>query len=176
MLDINLIRERPEVVRRDLEKRGDQEKLALLEELMTWDSEWRETNTRVNELRHRRNVLSKEVASAKAEGRDPADLMRESSEVGGQIESLEGHLESTRTSIDTVLRRLPNILDEDVPVGKDDSENVEIRHWGTPKEFDFDLKAHGELLETTGMGDFERARKIAGAGFLLMKGDLVLLD
>ncbi len=176
MLDINLIRETPDVVRKNLEKRGDEEKLKLLEEVITLDTKWRETTTKVNELRHRRNVLSKEVASAKARGKDARKLMRESSEVGKQIGSLEGYLESTRSSIDSALMHLPNLLDDDVPIGADDTENVEVRRWGKPREFDFDVKVHGELLEAAGLADFERARKIGGAGFLFMKGDLVLLD
>ncbi len=176
MLDINLIRESPDVVRRNLEKRGDKERLRLLEEVITWDTKWRETTTKVNELRHRRNVLSKEVASAKAEGKDADELRRQASEVGEQIESLEGYLESTRASIDSAMMRLPNLLDDDVPVGADDTENAELRRWGKPGKFDFDVKVHGELLEAAGLADFERARKVAGAGFLFMKGDLVLLD
>ncbi len=176
MLDINLIRENPDLVRRNLEKRGDEEKIRLLEEIVSWDAEWREATTKINELRHRRNVLSKEVASTKAAGKNANELMKEASEVGGQIESLQGHLESTRSSIDSALMRLPNLLDEDVPIGADDTENVELRRWGKPRDFDYDLKVHGEFLEGAGLADFERARKIAGAGFLFMKGDLVLLD
>ncbi len=176
MLDINLIRDTPDVVRNDLKKRGDKERLKLLEELLAWDAEWREGNTQVNELRHRRNELSRQVASLRDEGGDPSALMEEASELGSRIESLERQLESTRSSIDGALMRLPNILAEDVPIGKDDTENVELRRWGEPKEPEFELKAHGELLEAAGLADFERARKTSGAGFLYMKGDLVLLD
>ncbi len=175
-MDIGLIRKNPEVVRRDLEKRGDQDKLALLEELIGWDIGWREANTRVNELRHRRNELSREVASARGEGKDASALVKEAAGVGKQIESLEGHVESLRANVDGALRTLPNVLDEDVPVGKDDTENVELRRWGEPKEIDFELMTHGDLMEAAGLGDFERARKMAGAGFLFVKGDLVLLD
>ncbi|MCJ2531515.1 MAG: serine--tRNA ligase, partial [Candidatus Thermoplasmatota archaeon] len=89
MLDINLIREHPEVVRADLEKRGDEENLARLEELLGWDRAWRETNTQVNELRHRRNDLSRRVAMAQRAGEEVSDLTREASDLGGQIENLE---------------------------------------------------------------------------------------
>src|SRR5205814_10642013 len=74
------------------------------------------------------------------------------------------------------LMRLPNLLDESVPVGKDDTENVEVSRWGTPRSFDYELRPHGELLEALKLADFERARKIAGAGFVYMMGDLVRLD
>jgi seryl-tRNA synthetase len=176
MLDINLIREHPEVVRRDLEKRGEVEKLRLLEDVLRWDREWREAYAKVNELRHRRNLLSKEVAEARRGGEDPSALVREASELGARIEEMEADMRRLRSSIDSALMRLPNILDEDVPVGKDDTENVELRRWGEPKKPDFELRPHGELLEATDLGDFERGRKVAGAGFLYMKGDLVLLD
>lgn len=176
MMDIRLIRDSPEVVRKDLEKRGDEEKLTLLEELITWDAKWRETNTRVNELRHRRNELSKAVATARKEGEDPQTLTQEAAEVGEQIEALSGYLESTRESIDRALLHLPNILDEEVPVGADDTENVELRRWGEPAVPAFDLQVHGELLEAAGLADFERGRKVAGAGFLYLRGDLVRLD
>lgn len=176
MLDINLIRERPEVVRRDLEKRGDADKLRLLDDILKWDKEWREAYAKVNELRHRRNVLSKQVAEARQRGEDTSVLLQEASELGHRIEEVEAEMRRLRSSIDSALMRLPNVLDEDVPVGKDDTENVEIRHWGEPQRPDFELLPHGELLESLGLGDFERARKVAGAGFLYMKGDLVLLD
>ncbi|MFQ5839033.1 MAG: serine--tRNA ligase [Thermoplasmata archaeon] len=176
MLDIHLIRETPEVVRKDLEKRGDPERLSLLEDLLQWDRKWREAYAEVNELRRRRNVLSKEVAEARRRGKDASATLEKASELGDRIEELEGEMERLRSSVDDALMRLPNILDEDVPVGKDDTENVELRRWGEPREFDFDLKVHGELLEAAGLGDFERGRKVAGAGFLYMRGDLVLLD
>ncbi|MFQ5553106.1 MAG: serine--tRNA ligase [Thermoplasmata archaeon] len=176
MLDINLIREHPGVVRADLEKRGDEVNLTRLDELIGWDRAWRENNTKVNELRHRRNDLSRRVAAAQRAGEDLSDLTQQASDLGGQIENLESYLDSVRSLIDTALMRLPNILDPDVPVGKDDTENVELRSWGEPREVDFELRAHGELLEAGDWGDFERGRKVSGAGFVFLKGDLVLLD
>jgi seryl-tRNA synthetase len=176
MLDINLIRDSPEVVRADLQKRGDEENLARLEELIGWDRAWRENNTKVNELRHRRNNLARRVAAAQRGGEDVSDLTQEASDLGGQIENLESYLDSVRSSIDVALMRLPNILDPDVPIGKDDTENVELRRWGEPREVDFELRPHAELLEAADWGDFERARKVSGAGFVFLKGDLVLLD
>ncbi len=176
MLDINLIREHPEVVRDDLKKRGDEENLVRFEELIGWDRAWRNTNTQVNELRHRRNDLSQRVATAQRAGEDVADLTQEASDLVGQIENLEGYLDSVRSSIDAALMRLPNILDPDVPVGKDDTENVELRRWGEPREVDFELRPHAELLEASGWGDFDRGRKVSGAGFVFLRGDLVLLD
>lgn len=176
MLDIQLIREDPAVIRRDLEKRGAEEKLPILDEVIQWDRQWRETTTRVNELRHRRNVLSQQVAEAKKGGEDAEELVAEAAAVNAQIEQLAEYLDSVRSSIDSALMRLPNVLDEDVPVGADDTENVEIRRWGDPTVPDHPLAPHGELLEALDLGDFERARKVAGAGFVYLKGDLVLLD
>ncbi len=176
MLDIKLIRDTPEVVRQDLTKRGDPEKQKLLEEVIAWDQEWRELTQEVNRLRQRRNEVSKEIAETKRAGGDAASLMEEAAKLPSQIRDAEVRLDQLRANRDGGLLSLPNVLHESVPIGKDDSENVEVRRWGEPPDFDFDPVAHGKLLEKLGMGDFERAAKVAGAGFVYLRGPLVLLD
>ncbi|MGQ0797395.1 MAG: serine--tRNA ligase, partial [Methanobacteriota archaeon] len=176
MLDIRLIRESPDVIRRDLAKRGAADKGKLLEEVIRKDKAWRDDLQAVEALRRRRNEITKEVAAAKKANKDVSKLMKEAAELPGRIRDLEARIDVFGRDVRSGLLRLPNLLDPSVPVGKDDTENVEIERWGTPRKVSFDLKPHGELLETLGLADFERARKVAGAGFLYMLGDLVRLD
>ncbi|MFQ6060777.1 MAG: serine--tRNA ligase [Thermoplasmata archaeon] len=176
MLDIKLIRESPEIVRKDLEKRGDEEKKKLLEDVIAWDREWRTLLKQLNADRHRRNVVSQEISKRKKRGEDASSLIKEATDLPKRIKHKEERVDELRKRIDHGLMRLPNILHESVPIGKDDSDNVEERRWGEIRKIDFDLKAHGELMERLGIADFERARKISGTGFVFMRGELVLLD
>jgi seryl-tRNA synthetase len=176
MLDPKLVRENPEAVRRDLEKRNDGAKLELLEQVVAMDAEWRKLTEEVNALRHERNDIAKKIAEAKKVKGDASALLARASEILKRIDEDGARLEEMRKAIDAVLMRLPNILHESVPVGKDDSANAVVRKWGEPKVLPFELKSHGELAEELGLADFDRAARIAGAGFNYLKGDLALLD
>ncbi len=176
MLDIRLIRETPDIVRQDLDKRQDDEKMKLLEEIIAWDKEWRAILEQLNADRHRRNVVSKEISELKKKGEDASALVKEAQELPQRIKEQEAREDELKKKINHGLMRLPNILHETVPIGKDDSDNVEERKWGEIREFDFDLTSHAELMENLGIADFDRAGKIAGSGFVFMMGDLVLLD
>ncbi len=176
MLDIRLVRETPDIVRKDLAKRGDATRAKLLDEVVRADREYRDDLQKVEALRKRRNEITRDIAAAKKAKRDPAALLKEAAGLPDQIRELEGRIETLGTKVRDGLLRLPNLLDASVPVGKDDSENVEIAKWGTIRPRDFELKSHGELVEALGLADFERARKIAGAGFVYLLGDLVRLD
>jgi seryl-tRNA synthetase len=176
MLDIKLIRETPDIVRKDLEKRQDDEKMKLLEEIIGWDVEWRAILEKLNADRQRRNAVSKEISELKKKGEDTAALVSEASELPKRIKEQEEKESELKKRIDLGLMRLPNILHETVPIGTDDSDNVEERKWGEIKEVDFDWVSHAEIMENLGIADFDRAAKIAGAGFVFMMGDLVRLD
>ena len=176
VLDIRLVRENPDLIRRDLAKRGAADKARLLEDVIRQDREWRDDLQKVEALRKRRNEITKEIAAAKKAKRDASKLMKEASTLPEQIKALEARIEILEKDVRQGLLRLPNLLDPSVPVGKDESENVEIAKWGTPRKVTFELKSHGELLEALGLADFERARKIAGAGFVYLLGDVVRLD
>ena len=176
MLDIRLIRERPEAVRADLTKRGAAEKERLLEDVIRWDKEWRAAASEADGLKKRRNEITRAIAEAKRAKGDTAALQKDASDLPRKIDALDATITDLEVRVRNGLMRLPNLLHESVPVGKDDSENVEVAKWGTPRTFDFDLKPHGELLEALQLADFERARKIAGAGFVYIMGDLVRLD
>ncbi len=176
MLNIRLIRETPDIIRQDLDKRQDEEKMRLLEDIIAWDKEWRAVLEQLNADRHRRNVVSKEISELKKRGEDVSSLVREAQELPKKIKEQEARESELKEKVNAGLMRLPNILHETVPIGKDDTDNVEERRWGEIRQFDFDLTSHSELMENLGIADFDRAGKIAGAGFVFMMGELVLLD
>ncbi len=176
MLDIKLIREHPEIVRNDLKKRGDLEKLKMLDDLIEYDKHWRRLLTEVNELRHRRKVVTAEIASLKKRGEDVSRQMEEAKRIPQDIKKLENQVAEYREKVDLILLRLPNILHESVPFGKDESENVVVKIVGKPPKFDFKPKSHVEIALNLGLIDFDRAAKVAGHGFYYLKGDLARLD
>ena len=176
MLDIKLIREKPDLVRENLKRRQDPEKLRMLEDFLKSDQRWRKLISDVNYLRAERNRLSLEIGKAKAEKKDTNKLMKEAEAIPEKIKNIEKEIAGLEAKNNNLLLRIPNLLHESVPYGKDDSENVEIRKWGKEPKFDFEPKSHLEILENLGMIDFERAAKVTGAGFYYLKGDAVLLD
>ena len=176
MLDIRFVRASPDAVKADLKKRNDTEKLAWVDELLIKDARSRELKGETDILRQRRNTIAREINAARKAGLDATALMAEAAGLPQKIKDCDTEQEANATAIRSYLMRLPNILHDSVPVGKDDTENVEIKRVGTPKTFDFELINHGQLAADQGWADFERATKIAGAGFYFLKGSLVLLD
>ena len=176
MLDIRLVRESPDVIRRDLAKRNAPEKAKLLDDVIRWDAEWRKALAEADRLRRRRNEITRDIAEAKKAGKATEKLRKEAATLPEEIDALDAKTDELAEKVRSGLLRLPNLLHESVPVGKDDTENVEVGRWGTPRRVDFELKSHGELLEALRLADFDRARKIAGAGFVYLLGDLVRLD
>ena len=176
MLDVNLLRERPEVIRENLVKRGDTARLPVLEDAVRWDREWREAQRELDGLRHQRNVVTSEIRELKKAGRDASAKIREAAELPERIKALEARVEELQRKLRDAMLRLPNLLHESVPPGATEADNVEVRRWGKPKVPKFELKPHGELTESLGLADFERGRKAAGAGFVYLLGDLARLD
>ncbi|PKG31639.1 serine--tRNA ligase [Methanoregula sp.] len=176
MLDIRFVRENPEIIRADLEKRNDTEKIAWVDDLLVKDARSRELKVVTDQLRQRRNTIARDINAAKKAGADPAPLLAEAAALPQKIRANDAEQDEIRELIRGYLMRLPNILDESVPAGKDDSENVLVRQVGTPRSFDFEIRNHGQLAADHGWADFERATKIAGAGFYFLKGNLALLD
>ncbi len=156
MLGIELIREEPEKVKKDLRKRDMPGKLRKVEEVREKDKEWRNLKQETDQLKHERNVLSKEI--------------------GEKIETKEEEMEELREEIDSILMNLPNILHSSVPKGESDADNEEIKRVGAPEVPDYELLPHGEVIENLQNADFDRAAKVSGAGFVYLKNDLVLLD
>jgi seryl-tRNA synthetase len=176
MLDIRLIRENPELVRKNLEKRGDPENQKMLESLISYDRMWRHGLTRLNELRHERKQITIRIASAKKRGKDSTEEIREAKKVDEETTELEGKVKELEQKVHDLLMRLPNLLHETVPAGKDENDNVEIRKWGDIPKFSFPVKGHVDLGLALNIIDIERAGKIAGARFYFLQNEGVLLD
>jgi seryl-tRNA synthetase len=176
LLDIKLIREKPEIVRQNLEKRGDPEKLHMLDELINHDCEWRQLLTKTNELRHERRKVTNEIAALKKAGKDAKALIERGRKLDAEIVASEHQVEQHKEKVNYILLRLPNILHESVPIGKDENDNAEIKVWGKPPKFDFKPKNHLEIAQGLGLIDEERGAKVAGHGFFYLKGELALLD
>jgi seryl-tRNA synthetase len=176
MLDIRFVRASPEIVKADLVKRNSPEKIAWVDEILAKDTRSRELKVQTDELRRRRNTIAREINEARKAGNDPASLMAEAAGLPAKIKDNDAEQEEIQTIIRTRLMRLPNILHDSVPQGKDDTENAEIRRVGTPRTVDFEIRNHGQLAADRGWADFERAAKISGAGFYFLKGSLVMLD
>jgi seryl-tRNA synthetase len=176
MLDIRFVRAHPEIIKADLRKRNDPEKIEWVDDLLKKDAKSRELKVETDTLRQRRNTIARDINAAKKAGKDAEDLMAEAAALPRKIRTCDAEQEEIRGTIHHHLMRLPNILHESVPAGKDDSENVEIKRVGTPRAVDFEIKNHGQLATDNNWADFERATKIAGAGFYFLKGSLVLLD
>ncbi len=176
MLDIKFIRENPDIVKASLKKRNEIEKIAWLDDLLKRDAEWRKLKTEIDELRHKRNEVSMKINEAKKQRKDISSLLKEAKEIPDLILEKEREMLELWEKIIWYLMRIPNILHESVPIGKSEKDNIEIRRWGKPKKFDFELKSHGELIEQLGCADFKRAAKIVGSGFVYLKNEIALLD
>ncbi len=176
MLDIKLIRQNPKGVRENLERRGNPEKIQLLDELIQADAEWRRLTQEIDDLRKQRNLLSRQVAEKKREGKDASAILKQVESIPTQIKDLEGQASKFSDRSREILKRLPNLLHESVPPGKDEADNVVIRTWGNPPKFSFQPKNHLEIATDLKLIDPERAAKIAGSGFVYLRDKLALLD
>jgi seryl-tRNA synthetase len=176
MLDIKIIRDYPEVVKANLARRNDPSVLKMFDELLCTDQEWRRCFAEAGELRSRRNRVTEEIARLRKKGLDASERIKEAAEIPQRIRGVEERMNLERERMDYILMRLPNLMDESVPYGKDETENVVVRTWGEPKHFSFKAKDHIDLAEGLDLVDMERAAKISGARFYYLKGDLVRLN
>jgi seryl-tRNA synthetase len=176
MLDIKEIREQPDIFRDSFKRMKKKELLAKFEKVILQDIKLREMKVNLDKLRSSRNTLSQEVSKFKKEGKDVSNILKEVKELPNKIKKAEEKYEKIDKEINFCLSSLPNILHHTVKYGKDDSDNVEIKKWGTIPKFDFQVKNHVEILEELGLVDFEASAKAAGTGFYYLKGDLALLN
>jgi seryl-tRNA synthetase len=176
MFDIKIIRNDIEIAKKDLEKRGDKEKLDWLQNVSDKDVEFRKLKVELDGLRKERNKISLSIAEAKKKGDDVKKILADAKELPKKIADIELRVGKLQDDTKFYLMRLPNILHESVPKGKDDTENVEIKTVGKIPKFTFDIKNHVDIVEGLGLADFDRSGKIAGNGFYFLKGDLVFLE
>ncbi|MDO8282135.1 MAG: serine--tRNA ligase [Thermodesulfovibrionia bacterium] len=168
MLDVKLVRENTEKVIEALKKRS--ENTAILDKFLLIEAKRRELLKAVEDDRQQRNTLSQEIGKLKKEGRDASELLEKAKQVSELTAARETELRELETLAKDELLLIPNIPHESVPVGKDETENVELRKWGVIPEFSFEPKNHWDIGEDLGILDFDRAGKITGARFVLYKG------
>ena len=175
MIDIKLIREKNEIVKEALRKRGENQE--ILDEILEIDERRRKLLTQLNQLRAKRNDLSKLVAKLKAQKEEEKsrEIIEKSKNVSNEIKILEETLRKLESELKAKLLYIPNIPDESVPVGEDESKNVEVKKWGKPKEFDFEPKAHWDFADKNWL-DFERAAKLSGSRFVILKNKIAKLE
>jgi seryl-tRNA synthetase len=176
MLDIKLIRENPDFVKNNLMKRGNPENGKMLDELVDLDREWRRKLTKLNELRHELKLITAEIATLKKAEKDAGSKVEVAKTIVSKITGIEKDAGGAEEKIHDYLMRLPNLLHETVPVGKDENENVQMRTWGAIPEFRFPVKNHIELGLNLDIIDIERAGKVTGSRFFYLKRAGVLLD
>jgi seryl-tRNA synthetase len=172
MLDIQQLRSNLDAVAEGLAKRG---KAIDFSEFKALEAERKTLQTRTQELQAQRNSLSKQIGMLKGKGQDASEVMAQVGALGDELKASETRLGELLDKFNAILAGLPNIPDESVPVGSDETANVEIKRWGTPRSFDFAVKDHTDVGEQLGQLDFTTAAKIAGSRFALLKGGVARL-
>jgi seryl-tRNA synthetase len=173
VLDIKWIRENAEAFDAAMERRGETLEASLFLEL---DRARRDALTAAQEIQARRNALSKEIGLRKRRGEDASDILAEVARCKDLQSDLEARAAEAEAHLKSALAKIPNLPADDVPEGRDESANVELRRWGEPRAFDFPAKEHFELGEALGMMDFERAGKLSGGRFVVLTGALARLE
>jgi seryl-tRNA synthetase len=173
LLDIKIIREQVDQVKKAVENKGEE---ADIDRILELDSNRRRILVEVEELRGERNRVSKEIGELKKKGEDATDLMEQMKGVSERIKAIEKDLGKIEEELDSSLLEVPNIPHSSVPVGRDEDDNVEVRRWGVQTAFGFKPKPHWELGETLGIIDIERGGKITGSGFIHYRGAGALLE
>ena len=177
MLDIKLVRTNPELVKENIKKKFQDEKLVLVDEVLDLDTKFRAAKTKCDELRNKRKVMSKQIGGLMAKGqKDEAEKVKaEVTAIGEELEALEKDETVFEAQIRERMLVIPNIIDDSVPIGKDDSENVEIERFGEPVVPDFEVPYHVDIMESFDGIDLDAARRTSGNGFYYLKGDIARL-
>ena len=177
MLDIRFVRENPEIVKENIKKKFQDSKLPLVDEVIALDEEKRETQKKADELRANRNKISKEIGNLMAQGKKEEGMaLREKvKEQAEELEALSKKETELNEKVTSIMMTIPNIIDPSVPIGKDDSENVEIQKYGEPYVPDYEIPYHTDIMESFGGIDLDAAGKVAGNGFYYLMGDIARL-
>ena len=174
MLDIKFVRENPEIVKENIRKKFQDQKLVLVDEVIALDQENRSIKQEVEALRANKNKISKQIGALMAQGkRDEAEeVKKQVAASGARIEELSAREKEVEEKIKKNMMIIPNIIDASVPIGKDDSENVEVQRYGEPVVPDFEIPYHAQIMESFDGLDLDSARKVAGNGFYYLMGDI----
>ena len=174
MLDIKFVRENPDVVKENIRKKFQDQKIPMVDEVIALDQENRNIKQEVESLRANKNKISKQIGALMAQGKkeEAEEVKKEVAASGARIDELSAREKEVEEKIKTIMMTIPNIIDPSVPVGKDDSENVEIERFGEPVVPEFEVPYHAEIMESFDGLDLDSARKVAGNGFYYLMGDI----
>ncbi|MGN0457586.1 MAG: serine--tRNA ligase [Eubacterium sp.] len=177
MLDIKFVRENPDVVKENIKKKFQDKKLPLVDEVIALDEERRAVVARADELRANRNKISKEIGALMAQGKreEGMALKEKVTAQAKELEELAGRETKLGEELTQKMMMIPNIIDDSVPIGKDDSENVEVQKYGEPVVPDYEIPYHADIMETFDGIDMEAAGRVAGNGFYYLMGDIARL-
>ena len=174
MLDIKFVRENPDVVKENVRKKFQDQKIPMVDEVIALDQENRNIKQEVESLRANKNKISKQIGALMAQGKkeEAEEVKKEVAASGAKIDELSAREKEVEEKIKTIMMTIPNIIDPSVPVGKDDSENVEIERFGESVVPDYEVPYHAEIMESFDGLDLDSARKVAGNGFYYLMGDI----
>ncbi|MBR0385809.1 MAG: serine--tRNA ligase [Erysipelotrichaceae bacterium] len=177
MLDMNFIRNNPDVVKENIKKKFQDDKLPLVDEILELDRKYRAIKTQDDELRGKRNSISKQIGALMGQGKkdEAEEVKKEVKEIGDKLVENEALEEDLAAKIRKIQMTIPNIIDDDVPIGHDDSENVEVKKFGENKVPSFEIPYHTDIMESFGGIDLDSARKVAGNGFYYLEGNIARL-
>ena len=177
MLDIKFVRENPEIVKENIKKKFQEHKLPLVDEVIALDEERRATIARADELRANRNKISKQIGTLMSQGKreEGMALKEQVTAQAKELEELAKKESELGDRVTQIMMSIPNIIDDSVPIGKDDSENVEVQKYGEPVVPDFEIPYHTDIMETFDGIDMEAAGRVAGNGFYYLMGDIARL-
>ena len=177
MIDIKFLRENPDAVKENIKKKFQDNKLGLVDEVIALDAQSRAAKQQADELRANRNKISKEIGKLMAQGKreEGMALKEEVNRQAEQLKELEAQEAELSAKVTEIMMQIPQIIDPEVPIGKDDSENVEIERFGEPVVPDFEVPYHTEIMEKLNGIDLDAARKVAGNGFYYLMGDIARL-
>ena len=177
MLDIKFVRENPDVVKENIRKKFQDQKIPMVDEVIALDQENRNIKQEVESLRANKNKISKQIGALMAQGKkeEAEEVKKEVAASGAKIDELSAREKEVEEKIKTIMMTIPNIIDPSVPVGKDDSENVEAERFGEPVVPDFEIPYHTDIMESFDGIDLDAAREVAGNGFYYLMGDIARL-
>ena len=177
MLDIKLVRTNPELVKENIKKKFQDEKLVLVDEVLALDEQFRASKSRGDELRQQRNTVSKEIGRLMKEGKkeEAEETKKRVSAIAEELEEMERRESEMTEEIKKRMMVIPNIIDDSVPIGRDDSENVELERFGEPVIPDFEVPYHTDIIERLNGIDLDSARRTSGNGFYYLMGDIARL-
>ena len=178
MLDINFVRENPDAVKENIRKKFQDDKIPLVDQILELDKKFRSAKVQADELRSRQNKLSKQIGALKAQGKEDEikKTKAEIAEIPGKLEELEKIERESEAERTKLMMVIPNIIDPSVPIGKDDSENVEVERFGDPFVPEFEVPYHVDIMEKLNGIDIDSARRTSGQGFYYLCGDIAQLQ